>query len=129
MRRISVALAIAFVVALAACGPKAPNAGTSGPRRDPSVMDSTELRSGSFSTVYDAVSALHADWLLPRGGVSTGGRTPELGVWVEGQMRARPADFLKTIRPIDIKQLRRLTISEALQTYNWPWGGLVVTLR
>lgn len=92
-------------------------------------MDSTELRGGNFSTVYDAVSGLHADWLLPRGGPGTGGRAPALGVWIEGQTIARPADFLKTIRPIDIKQLRRLTISEALQTYNWPWGGLVVTLR
>jgi hypothetical protein len=129
MRRISVVLAIAFAVVLAACGPKSSTARSSTPRRDPSIMDTTELRGGNFATVYDAVSALHADWLLPRGGPGTGGRAPALGVWIEGQQRANPADFLKTIRPVDIRQLRRLTISEALQTYNWPWGGLVVTLR
>jgi hypothetical protein len=129
MRRISAALAIAFVLVLAACAPKSTAARPATTRRDASVMDSTELRGGNFATVYDAVSALHADWLLPRGGVSTGGRMPALGIFIEGQMRAQQVDFLKTLRPNDIRQLRRLTISEALQTYNWPWGGLVITLR
>jgi hypothetical protein len=130
MRRLSALFSLALAVAAAGCVQKGYTpAGTAAARdRDRSVMDTTELRGGNFSTVYDAVAALHADWLLPRGGPQ-GQRSPELGIWIEGQMRARPVDFLKTIRPVDIRQLRRLSTTESLHTYSWPWGGLVVTLR
>jgi hypothetical protein len=122
--------ALLFVVFTALVGACAKNSasGSSTPRRDRSVMDSTELRAPRFSTVYDAVSALRGDWLLARGGPS-GGRMPEVGVWIEGQMRTRGVDFLKTIRPVDIKQIKRLSTTESLHSYNWPWGGLVITPR
>ena len=91
-------------------------------------MDTTELRGGDYSTVYDAISRLHADWLLPRGGPS-GGRAPALGVFVEGQLRDRGVAYLRNLRPIDVKQVRRLSATESLNTYSWPWGGLVITTR
>lgn len=131
MRRTTVVLALVFATVAAGCATKggvASGSSASRSRRDPSVMDSTELRNGNFGTVYDAVSVLHADWLLPRGG-PTGQRSPELGIWIEGQLRTRPVDFLKTIRPVDIKSLRRLSPTESLHTYSWPWGGLVITPR
>ena len=135
MKRTRAIFALSLAAGLAACASKATTAaeGSSATanrtaRRDPSVMDSTELRSGDYATVYDAISRKHADWLLPRGGPS-GGRTPELGVWIEGQTRSRGVDYLKNIRPIDIIKVRRLSITESTGSYNWPWGGLVITAR
>jgi hypothetical protein len=129
-------LAIVVAGATAACAKKSATDSAASPttsasasqRRDPSVMDSTELRGGNYSTVYDAVSAKHADWLLPRGGPQAG-RPPELGIWIEGQLRTRPVEYLRSIRPVDIMSIRRLSMTEALHTYSWPWGGLVITLR
>jgi hypothetical protein len=131
MRRLPTLLIIALAITAAACASKSRSAsgGTAtANRRDRSVMDSTELRDPSFSTVYDAISRLHADWLLPRGGPS-GGRAPALGVFVEGQLRDRGVSFLQSLRPVDVKQVRRLTTTESLNTYSWPWGGLVITTR
>ena len=121
-------LCLTVAIGIAACTKKTEEGTTAGPRRDPSIMDSTELRDGNYSTVYDALMARHPDWLLPRGGPQAG-RPPELGVWIEGQLRTRPVDYLKTIRPVDIKQVKRLSITEALHTYSWPWGGVVLTPR
>ena len=131
MRRFNALLAIALTVVSAACASKSATAsgGTAtAARRDPSVLDSAQLRGGNFSTVYDAIRQLHADWLLPRGGPS-GGRAPALGVWIDGQTRDRGVDYLKTIRPIDIIKVRRLSITESTNSYSWPWGGLVITAR
>jgi hypothetical protein len=131
MRRFPALLVIALTVVGAACASNksaTASGGTATARRDPSVLDSTQLRSGNFGTVYDAIRQLHADWLLPRGGPS-GGRAPALGVWIEGQTRDRGVDYLRSIRPIDIIKVRRLSITESTNSYSWPWGGLVITAR
>lgn len=118
----------AAVAAAAACGPPIEGGTRAAPRRNTSIMDTAELRGHNFSTVYDAISARHADWLLPRGGPS-GGRNPTLGVWIEGSTRSLGVEYLRTIRPVDIGQVRRLSTTESLHSYNWPWGGLVLSLR
>jgi hypothetical protein len=131
MRRLHALLVIGLAAAGAACASnKATAAGgtATAARRDPSVLDSAQLRGGDYSTVYEAISRLHADWLLPRGG-PTAGNPPQLGVWIEGQTRNRGVDYLKTIRPIDIIKVRRLSITESTSSYSWPWGGLVITAR
>jgi hypothetical protein len=130
MRRIPVFLALAFAVAVAGCAARRGVSGESATRsrRDPSVVDSAELWSSTAGTVYDLVSSTRADWLLPRGGPQAN-RSPELGIWVEGQLRTRPTSFLTTIRPVDIKRIKRLSPTESLHTYSWPWGGLVITTR
>jgi hypothetical protein len=127
-------LLISLAAGIAACASKSSGTTTASggtataARRDPSVLDSTQLRSGNYSTVFDAIQRIHADWLLPRGGPS-GGRNPELGVFVEGQVRNRGVEYLKSLRPVDVMKIRRLTITESTGSYNWPWGGLVVTSR
>ena len=128
MRRFPAFLALAFAAALAACAAKTTDGTTPAPRRDNTVMDTTELRAGSYSTVYDVISARHADWLMARGGPQ-GARQPELGVWIDGQVKTRGVDFLRSLRPQDIKQVKRLSTGESLHAYSWPWGGLVITLR
>jgi hypothetical protein len=121
-------LFVLFVMAVGACAAKSSDGTGTTRRSDPSIMDSTELRSNDYSTVYDAISARRANWLLPRGG-PTGSRAPELGVWIEGSTQPRGVAFLRNLRPIDIRQVRRLSTTESLHTYSWPWGGLVITLR
>jgi hypothetical protein len=125
IRAAAIALALAFA---AACAARINPDGTRSAPRDRSVMDTTELRSPNFSTVYDAISAQHADWLLPRGG-PVNGVNPTLGVWIEGSLRSLGVDYLRNLRPADIRQVRRLATTESLHTYSWPWGGLVLTLR
>lgn len=119
-----IAALVFAVVVLDACGSVA----RSTTRRDPSVMDTTDLQRDSYSTLYDAISAQHAEWLLPRGG-PTGNRRPELGVWIEGSIRSQGVGYLRTLRPTDVSKVRRLTTTESLHTYSWPWGGLVITPR
>src|SRR4051794_40011894 len=104
MRRFPTLLAIAFAAALAACAAKTTDGTKPAPRRDNTIMDTTELRTGAYSTVFDAISARHADWLMARGGPQ-GTRTPELGVWIDGQVKTRGVDFLRSVRPQDIKQV------------------------
>lgn len=117
-----------FALAIAAaCGATNTGSGTT-PRRNTSIMDTTDLRSHNYSTVYDAITGQHADWLLPRGG-PVGNREPVLGVWIEGTTRSLGVDYLRNLRPVDIRQVRRLSTTESLHTYSWPWGGLVITLR
>ena len=130
VRRIPLRLTlfVVFVIAAGACASRSAD-GTTRQRSDPSVMDTTALRRQDYSTVYDAISAQHADWLLPRGG-PTGQRTPELGVFIEGSgTRHFGVGYLRSLRPIDVRQVRRLSTTESLHTYSWPWGGLVITLR
>jgi len=91
-------------------------------------MDSTMLWTGNYGTVYDAITAQHSDWLLARGGPS-GGRLPELGVWVDASLRSRGVDYLKSIRPTDIRSIKRLSPTETLSSYSWPWGGLLIRSR
>lgn len=120
-----VAAFVLLIGVVAACGSVSRSPMT---RRDRSVMDTTDLRRDNYSTLYDAIAAQHADWLLPRGG-PTGNRAPELGVWVEGAIRSQGVNYLRSLRPVDVRQVRRLTTTESLHTYSWPWGGLVITPR
>lgn len=131
MRRIPTLFIIALAVSAAACASKSATAsgGTAeASRRDRSVIDSTELRESRASSVYDLITSTRSDWLLARGGPS-GGRMPEVGVWTDASQRTRGVDFLRTIRPNDIKSVRRLSPTESLHSYNWPWGGLVIVTR
>jgi hypothetical protein len=118
------------VTAVAACFPRHSDTSAEGAsRRNTEVMDSTELRSDmSFSTLYDVISAKRPNWLLPRGG-PLGQRVPELGVWVNSAYRTVGVDYLRNLRPADVREVRRLSTTESLHTYSWPWGGLVITLR
>jgi hypothetical protein len=119
------------LVTAAACASKSATASGSSAaksRRDPSVMDSSMLWYGNYGTVYDALTAQHSDWLLARGGPS-GGRLPEVGVWLDASQRSRGVDFLKSVRPTDIRSVKRLSPTETLSSYNWPWGGLLIRSR
>jgi hypothetical protein len=124
------AAVVAVAVTLAAaCMRHSDPVTESGPRRNTEIMDSTDLRTDmSFSTLYDVINAKHANWLLPRGG-PLGQQNPELGVWINTAYRTVGVDYLRSLRPADVREVRRLSTTESLHTYSWPWGGLVITLR
>ena len=96
-------------------------------------MDGTELQRPEFRTVYDAVRALHPDWLVAHGGAtslaSTARQTPTIGVFFEGESRGYGVDKLTELVAGDVRSLRRIPASESLGTYgsDWPWGGIVIT--
>lgn len=91
-------------------------------------MDTTDFRGRNYGSIYDAISAQHADWLLPRGG-PVNSQLPMLGVFVEGSMRSRGIEYLRELRPVDVVAVRRLSATESLHSFQWPWGGLLLTLR
>ena len=132
MRRFPALLAIALALVSAACASKSATTASGGAatatRRDPTIIDETELHAGGYATVYDLIRSTRADWLLARGGPS-GGQAPQLGVWTDASQRSRGVDYLKTISPRDIKRVKRLSPTETLHSYSWPWGGLVITSR
>jgi hypothetical protein len=96
-------------------------------------MDTTELRRPEFRTVYDAIKALHPDWLLARGGATSLSnskrQTPAIGVFFEGESRAYSLDKLTDLLATDVSSVRRISGSESLGTYgpDWPWGAIVIT--
>lgn len=96
-------------------------------------MDTTEFRRPEFRTVYDAIKALHPDWLVARGGptslTNAARQTPVVGVFFENESRGYPLDKLTDLVPGDVRAMRRISASESLGTYgpDWPWGGIVVT--
>jgi hypothetical protein len=120
-------LGLVLLGAVYACGPKSASS-SSRPRTDPSVMDSVQLRDHGYGSVYDAISAQHSDWLLPRGGPANG-QAPAVGVFVDGAMRPREISYLRELRPSDIKRVKHLSITESTSMYNWLWGALVITTR
>ena len=131
MKRFPALLAIALVVGSTACASKGATASggaATTARRDPTVIDQAELHGGTHATLFDLIRTTRADWLLARGGPS-GGQMPQVGVWTDASQRSRGVEYLKTISPKDVKRVKRLSTTETLHSYAWPWGGLVLTTR
>jgi hypothetical protein len=101
------------------------------PRADRSRMDTLEFRNKSFRTIYDAIRATHPDWLNVTGGSTSikpsGQNTPTLGIFIEGQNRSQPMEYLTRLTPEEVISVRRISASEALSMYGWPWTGVIVT--
>lgn len=118
-------------VLLAACSSGPPS---TTPHANGSRMDTTEFRRPEFRTIYDAIHAIHPDWLLAKGGptsiVNPSKQMPVIGVFIEGQNKGYGVDKLADLVTHDVMSVRRISASESLATYgaDYPWGGLVVTL-
>jgi hypothetical protein len=122
---------LATVLIACASGGSPSAAGTE--RSDHSRMDTLEFRNKNFRTIFDAIRATHPDWLNATGGTtklqtSTGGQnTPTLGIFIEGQSRTQPMEYLTRLTPEEVRSVRRIGPSEALSLYSWPWASVVVT--
>jgi hypothetical protein len=122
-------LACTIGVAACASGSAASGRSVNTTPSDRSRFESTEFRGRGFSNMYDAVASQRSDWLRPVGGDRGTGGTPVVGVFVEGQRRSYDFDYLRQLRPEDVKLLRRIPPSESLHTYgfDWAWGAIVIT--
>ena len=121
---------------LAACasssGSTAQATTTSSPRRDTNVITAEELANVAQGDLYLAVQQLRPTFLQTRGVTSTGVATaPEvLQVYVNG-VRTGDVNTLHQIQAIDVREVRRLSATEATQRFGTghTMGAILVTRK
>jgi hypothetical protein len=127
-----------LLVLLAACASGSSSTSSASPSRAAPVrransnqMDTTEFRRPEFRTLYDAIKALHGDWLIPKGGVTSisAPSEPVVGVFIDGQSNGYPVSKLLEFVGGDVRSVKRISGGESLATYgpSWSWGGIVIT--
>jgi hypothetical protein len=134
--RVSLRLVIPFSILLAvgcASPAGAPSAQEQGaPRRDSRVITVDELTSAPETDLYSAIQRLRPAFFQTRGITSPGvGTAPEMiQVYVDGS-RAGGVDALRSLRTLDVKEVRRLDAGEATQRYGTgnTMGAIVVTRK
>src|SRR5262245_26517692 len=105
---------------------------TSPPRRDANVITAEELATVMQGDLLLAIQQLRPAFLQTRGMTSTGvGTAPEfLQVYVNG-VRTGDASVLRQIAVIDVREVRRLSATEATQRYGTghTMGAILVTRK
>jgi hypothetical protein len=93
------------------------------------VITGEELVATEAATVFDALQRLRRLWLTGRRRVSQQGTT-SVGVYV-GNQRMGDVDYLRTLDPRTVREVRYYTPREATTIYGTDAGGgaIVVTLR
>ena len=81
-------------------------------------------------TAYDVVKQLRSLWLQQRGPSSMSQPAQEVQIYVDGALRGGPS-ALREIRSTDVRELQRLSPSDAAQRYgtNHENGAILVKLR
>ena len=125
------ALVLSIVVALSNCATATTSSTPQGPRRDVNVITSEELAQAPEGDLYGAIKRLRPSFFGTRGVTSPAvGTVPEvIQVYIDGSRAS--LDGLSQIRPAEVKEVRRLSSSEATQRYgtNHTMGALVVTRK
>src|SRR5439155_13777521 len=102
------------------------------PRRDNSVISADEIASVHQGDLYGAIQQLRPMFLQTRGSTSLGiGTAPEvIQVYVDG-IRMGDPNSLHQLQPSDVKEVRRLSASEATQKYGTghSLGAILVTRK
>jgi hypothetical protein len=105
---------------------------TTTPRRDTNVITAEELATVAQGDLFLAVQQLRPTFLQTRGMTSTGvGTAPEvLQVYVNG-IRTGDVNALHQIQVIDVKEVRRLSATEATQRFGTghTMGAILVTRK
>ena len=105
---------------------------TAAPRRDTSVITAEELAAIAQRDLYSAIQQLRPSFLQTRGPTSPGiGTAPEvLNVYVNG-VRSGDVTALRQILVADVKEVRRLSASDATQRFGTghTMGAILVTLK
>jgi hypothetical protein len=93
------------------------------------ILTGEELVATEAATVFDALQRLRRLWLTGRRRVSERGTT-SVGVYV-GNQRMGDVDFLRTLEPRTVREVRYYTPREATTLFGTDAGGgaIVVTLR
>jgi hypothetical protein len=101
-------MALASVAVLAACAGSGSRAAANGSaetaeRKDPNVITAAEMIASNFNTAFDAVQALHPNWLRPRGQDSFGNPSQVL-VYIDNMRLGT----VVTLRTLDLRSIRYL---------------------
>ncbi len=100
-------------------------------RRSSSIQDvvtGEQLVETRQSTVFEALRQLRPRWLRSRGAGPAGERY-EVNIYVGNQLMGT-LDFLRTIKPEAVRELRRYTASEATTTFGTGnMGGVIAITR
>jgi hypothetical protein len=128
--RARLALRVSLVLLAAAgsaCASSAPaRDGGRARRPDPDVITQAQLRDGRFINVYEAVAALHSNWLQTRGPDSF--QTPSQ-VWVYmDNVRLGGVETLRQIAPPSIAYVRRYDGRAATSRWGLDHGQGVIFL-
>lgn len=123
---------LAASVGLASCASSATQQSGAAPRRDTSVITAEELATIPQGDLYSAIEQLRPTFLQTRGVTSPGvGTAPEvLNVYVNGT-RSGDVNVLHQIQVIDVKEVRRLSATEATQRFGTghTMGAILVTRK
>jgi hypothetical protein len=104
--------ALLLTAALAGCA----STGTDGaarPRQNLSVLTQEEMRAAHHTNVYEAVAALRANWIRPRGPISFADPTAgQVFVFQDG-LRLGNVTYLRQVPVSDVRSLQFLSPTEA----------------
>ena len=113
---------VSVAVIAISCAPR----GTSGPRTDPATISRDQLLTGRFSSVYDAVQALHSNWLVTRGADSF--IAPSV-IWVYlDNTKLGDISTLRAVQPATIEYVRHLSGPDATARWGVGHGAGVIFL-
>ncbi len=114
--RITLAWFVALVM-LAGC---ATRGAESGPRRDRDVITAEEIEEINVATAFDVIRQLRPEYLRSRGQMSLRDSEPEYAVVYLNGVKYGGLEQLRTIRAMDIAEIRYIGASDA--TTRWGTG-------
>lgn len=113
----------ALALALGATG-CASGGSSSTPRGSSTRIIESELQSMQQLSVYDAIGRLRPDWLRGRGGALP-------AVMMDGNRQGGGMDVLRSLRVVDVQELRFMNASDATTRYGtgFQGGAILVTTK
>lgn len=100
------------------------------PRRQRNVITSEQMIAVNASTVYEGLEKLEPAWVASRGPTSLTNPAPTVPSVVIGGNEVGDANFLKSLRPGEIREVRYYPVGEASARFGMghPGGVLEVVL-
>ena len=98
--------------------------------RSANLITLEEIQASHAETAYEIVKQLRPLWLQQRGPSSMSQPAQEVQIYVDGALRGGPS-ALREIRGTDVRELQRLSPSDAAQRYgtNHENGAILVKLK
>jgi hypothetical protein len=113
-----------LALALGTSGCASGGGGSSTPRGSTTHIIESELQSMQQLSVYDAIGRLRPNWLRSRSGVQP-------AVMMDGNRQAGGMDVLRSLRVVDVQELRYMSASDATTRYGtgFDGGAILVTSK
>lgn len=123
-------LGLALTLLLASCA-TAGTAGMAGGGSSSGALTAQDLAASSQEDLYTALQHLRPLWLQVRGGKGSLQEAATLSVFVDGLQQQEGVQFLRTLRTVDVQEVRYLTATEATTRYgtNMTGGALEIVTK